>query len=141
MTALERLRQIVTALPSDDSAVTFTRAGLVALLDAGDDGAVSPEAGPDLTVEDAAHVSKPRAEPLGSAGRLHITSAACVTRCGGPTNLRSPGPFSPSEPPVTIMTRNLSSSPLMMLLAWPLADAPGSTSQAVYTSPNAVSGW
>jgi excisionase family DNA binding protein len=52
MTALERLRQIVTALPSDDSAVTFTRAGLVALLDAGDDGAVSPEAGPDLTVEE-----------------------------------------------------------------------------------------
>lgn len=29
----------------------------------------------------------------------------------------------------------------MMLLAWPLADAPGSTSQAVNISPNAVSGW
>jgi uroporphyrinogen-III synthase len=28
-----------------------------------------------------------------------------------------------------------------MLLAWLLADAPGSTSHAVNTSPNAVSGW
>ena len=59
MTALDRLRQLASALPSDDSAVTFTRAGLVALLDEDGVGDVINTSVRDLTVEEvAAEVSK-----------------------------------------------------------------------------------
>ena len=53
MTALDRLRQLVSALPSDDPAVTFTRAGLVALLDEDETGG-APTFVRDLTVGDIA---------------------------------------------------------------------------------------
>ena len=54
MTLKERLRQLASALPSDDSAVTITRADIVALLE--DDGRET-EVGStrDLTVEEVAH--------------------------------------------------------------------------------------
>ena len=54
MTARDRLRQLASALPSDDSAVTFTRAGLVALLDEDDDGDATATSVRDLTVEEVA---------------------------------------------------------------------------------------
>ena len=54
MTALDRLRQLVSALPSDDSAVTFTRAGLMALLDEGETGGVAATVVRNLTVADVA---------------------------------------------------------------------------------------
>ena len=54
MTALDRLRQLAPALPSDDSAVTFTRAGLVALLDEGDAGDPTATFVRDLTVAEVA---------------------------------------------------------------------------------------
>ena len=57
MTALDRLRQLASALHSDDSAVTFTRAGLMALLD--EDGvggviATSSQDAQELTVDEVA---------------------------------------------------------------------------------------
>ena len=54
MTALDRLRQLASALPSDDSAVTFTKAGLVALLDEDEAGGVAATFVRDLTVGDVA---------------------------------------------------------------------------------------
>lgn len=51
MTALDRLRQLVSALPSDDPAVTFTRAGLVALLDEDGAGGVIATSAQELTVD------------------------------------------------------------------------------------------
>ena len=53
MTLEAHLRQLASALPSDHSAVTITRADLVALLegDSGDPGVGSPR---DLTVEEVA---------------------------------------------------------------------------------------
>lgn len=48
-----RLRAIASALPSDGSAVTFTRADLLALLD-GADVADQPAAERDLSVDDVA---------------------------------------------------------------------------------------
>ena len=53
MTVQDRLRQLASALPSDQSAVTFTRADLVALLD-DDDGETGSESGRDMTVEEVA---------------------------------------------------------------------------------------
>lgn len=53
MTLAERLRLLVSALPSDDSAVTITRADLVALLE-GDSGATRVGSVRDLTVEQVA---------------------------------------------------------------------------------------
>ena len=53
MMALDRLRQLASALPSDQSVVTFTRADLVALLD-DDDGETGSESGRDMTVEEVA---------------------------------------------------------------------------------------
>jgi excisionase family DNA binding protein len=51
VTISDRLRQIASALPSDDSAVTFTRADLVALLDR--EGAPASGLSPrDLTCEE-----------------------------------------------------------------------------------------
>ena len=53
MSTVERLRRLVDALPSDDSAVTLTRADLVALVE--DGGDTTPSApSRDLTVEDVA---------------------------------------------------------------------------------------
>ena len=54
MTLVERLRQLASALPSDDCAVTITRADLVTLLD---DDTCEDEAGStrDLTVEAVAN--------------------------------------------------------------------------------------
>lgn len=54
MTLEDRLRQLASALPSDDSAVTFTRADIIALLE--DDG-TETEVGStrDLTVAEVAH--------------------------------------------------------------------------------------
>ena len=54
MTALDRLRQLASALPSDDSAVTFTRAGLIALLGEGDAGDPTATFVRDLTVVEVA---------------------------------------------------------------------------------------
>ena len=53
MTLKERLRQLASALPSDHSAVTITRADLIALLEADmrETGIVSPR---DLTVKEVA---------------------------------------------------------------------------------------
>ena len=53
MTLKERLRQLASALPSDDSAVTMTRADLVTLLQ-GDIGEVDVASTRDLTVEEVA---------------------------------------------------------------------------------------
>ena len=53
MTLKERFRQLASALPSDDSAVTITRADIVALLE--DDGRGTEVASArDLTVEEVA---------------------------------------------------------------------------------------
>ena len=53
MTLKERLRQLASALPSDDCAVTITRADIVALLE--DDGRGTEVASArDLTVEEVA---------------------------------------------------------------------------------------
>jgi excisionase family DNA binding protein len=52
MTVQERLRQLAAALPSDDSAVTLTRADLVALLE-GEAGALDV-ATRDMTVKEVA---------------------------------------------------------------------------------------
>ena len=49
---LDRLRQLASALPSDDSSVTFTRADLEALLWEDDHGEVAAESVRDLTVEE-----------------------------------------------------------------------------------------
>ena len=51
MTLHERLRQLASALPSDDAAVSFTRAGLLALLE--EDGTPATPTR-DLTVEEVA---------------------------------------------------------------------------------------
>ncbi len=53
MTIHERLRQLAAALPSDEAAVTFTRADLVALLDSEGEAASSLPSR-DLTVEEVA---------------------------------------------------------------------------------------
>jgi excisionase family DNA binding protein len=53
MTLADRLRQLVGALPSADSAVTFTRSDLQALLKGAPDD-VSPSRPRDLTVEEVA---------------------------------------------------------------------------------------
>lgn len=53
MTIADRLRQLVGALPSADSAVTFTRADLQALLE-GVDGDVGTSRTRDLTVDEVA---------------------------------------------------------------------------------------
>ena len=53
MNLSERIRQLVSALPSDDSAVTFTRADLAALVD-GAEVNPPPQHVPDLTVEEVA---------------------------------------------------------------------------------------
>ena len=53
MKLADRIRQLVTALPSDDSAVTLTRKDLAALV-AGADDASPPLPQRDLTVEDVA---------------------------------------------------------------------------------------
>ena len=53
MTLTERLRQLVAALPSDDAAVSFTRADLVALIES--DSSETPVGSTrDLTVEEVA---------------------------------------------------------------------------------------
>jgi len=54
VTLKERLRQLASALPSDHSAVTITRADLITLLedDTGETGVGSAR---DLTVEEVAH--------------------------------------------------------------------------------------
>ena len=49
MTLHDRLRQLASALPSDDSAVTITRADLMALLEEGGDPATL---GSDLTAQE-----------------------------------------------------------------------------------------
>ena len=54
MSVHERLRQLVAALPSQDSAVTFTRADLMALIDE-EPGAAASGSTADLTVEEVAH--------------------------------------------------------------------------------------
>ncbi len=51
MTAAERLRQIVSALPSDASAVTLTRADITALLEGDSEGDVADR---DMTVDEVA---------------------------------------------------------------------------------------
>ncbi len=51
--ALDRLGQLASALPSDDSAVTFTRAGLMALLDGGWCRVIATSA-QELTVDEVA---------------------------------------------------------------------------------------
>ena len=53
MTIQDRLRLLASALPSDDSAVTLTRADLVALLD-DDNGEVGSDPEPDLTANEVA---------------------------------------------------------------------------------------
>ena len=53
MTLQERLHQLVSALPSDNCAVTITRADLVALLE-GDIGEVDVDSTRDLTVKEVA---------------------------------------------------------------------------------------
>ena len=53
MTLKERLRQLATALPSDDCAVTITRADLIALLE-GDSSDAGVGSTRDLTVEEVA---------------------------------------------------------------------------------------
>ena len=54
MTLYDRLRQLASALPSDDAAVSFTRADLLALLE--DDGRETEvDSTRDLTVEEVAH--------------------------------------------------------------------------------------
>jgi len=53
MTIKERLRRLASALPSDHSAVTMTRADLVALLEA-DIGEMEVNSTRDLTVEEVA---------------------------------------------------------------------------------------
>ncbi len=52
MTGLHRLRQLASALPSEHSAVTLTRADLVALLD--DHGEARSESERDMTVKEVA---------------------------------------------------------------------------------------
>lgn len=54
MTLEERLRQLASALPSDDSAVTITRADLVAMLE-GDSSEVGIASAQDLTAEEVAN--------------------------------------------------------------------------------------
>ncbi len=54
MTLEERLRQLASALPSDDSAVTITRADLVFLLE-GDSSETGVASTGDLTVEEVAN--------------------------------------------------------------------------------------
>ena len=51
MTLVERLRQLVEALPSDDCSVTITRADLISLLEEDAGSAASPR---DMTVEEVA---------------------------------------------------------------------------------------
>ena len=53
MTIKERLRQLVSALPSDDSAVTITRADLITLLE-DDTGETGVDSTRDLTVKEVA---------------------------------------------------------------------------------------
>ena len=54
MTPLDRLRLLASALPSDNSSVTLTRADLVALLQEGEDGRVTAQSVRDLTVAEVA---------------------------------------------------------------------------------------
>ena len=57
MTLPERLRDLANALPSDHSAVTFTRADLLALADCGDEVVPTSPIG-DLTVDEVAKQMK-----------------------------------------------------------------------------------
>jgi hypothetical protein len=78
MTGLDRLRQLPSALPSDDSAVTFTRATLVALLDEDDRGAVEDEFARDMTVDEVAKKTgrhPPRSAAGSSSGRSVDTNS------------------------------------------------------------------
>ena len=54
MNLKERLRQLASALPSDDCAVTITRADLVAMLE-GDSSEAEVSSAQDLTVEEVAN--------------------------------------------------------------------------------------
>ena len=55
MTLRDRLRQLASALPSDDAAVSFTRSDLLALLD--EDG-ISAAPARDLSVEEVAEETR-----------------------------------------------------------------------------------
>ena len=54
MTLADRLRSLAASLPSDASAVTFTRADLLALVEGATDKAGSPNHERDLSVEEVA---------------------------------------------------------------------------------------
>ena len=79
MTLKERLRQLASALPSDDSAVTMTRADLVTLLQ-GDIGEVDVASTRDLTVEEVADETSRAASPVRGwliSGSLHGYKLNC----------------------------------------------------------------
>jgi len=87
VTLKERLRQLASALPSDHSAVTITRADLIALLEAdmSETGVVSPR---DLPVEEVAHETHrapstvPRLAELTGASRPQVPwGLACNPSC------------------------------------------------------------
>ena len=84
MTLAERLQQLVSALPSDDSAVTITRAGIVALLERDDSETVvhEPRAARRPGRDDGPHLMRPSTD-------LRQTMTSALTSWNGPTSRTS----------------------------------------------------